>query len=125
MSRSRQLAASTLERYRKRLEEERVRLEEIVEELEAERQSARLSESASEHSPNPESVEGGSMAFEFEKGLSVERNANDLLAKVEHAQRRLADGDYGTCESCGDPIPTARLDALPYATTCVSCSAAR
>jgi DnaK suppressor protein len=97
----------------------------IVEELENERQAARLSESAAEHSPNPESVEGGSMAFEFEKGLSVERNANDLIAKVEHAQDRLEQGEYGMCEGCGEPIPVARLDALPYATTCVTCAAAR
>jgi hypothetical protein len=28
------------------------------------------------------------------------------------------------CEACGEPIPAARLEALPETTTCVSCSTA-
>jgi len=28
-------------------------------------------------------------------------------------------GVYGTCEVTGEPIPVARLEALPYATTVV------
>ena len=31
------------------------------------------------------------------------------------------DKTYGMCESCGKPIPKARLRALPYARLCVSC----
>ena len=34
-------------------------------------------------------------------------------------------GDYGICEDCGEEIPTARLEALPTATTCVTCAEAR
>ncbi|HET7771349.1 MAG TPA: TraR/DksA family transcriptional regulator, partial [Chloroflexota bacterium] len=32
-------------------------------------------------------------------------------------------GTYGECESCGNPIPKARLDALPEATLCIECKA--
>ncbi len=28
---------------------------------------------------------------------------------------------YGACEHCGQPIPKARLRALPYARLCVAC----
>jgi DnaK suppressor protein len=70
-------------------------------------------------------AEGGSMAFEYEKELSVDQNTADLLDKVEHALDRLERGEYGSCEVCGKPIPVARLEALPYVTLCVDCARER
>jgi RNA polymerase-binding protein DksA len=102
--------------------EERDRLVELLEEHEQEREEARLSESSAERTPDPTSAEGGSMAFEFEKVLSIDANAEDLLRKVEHALEHINEGTYGICESCGNPIPVARLTALPYATICVECA---
>ncbi|HEX2369078.1 MAG TPA: TraR/DksA C4-type zinc finger protein [Acidimicrobiia bacterium] len=116
---TRELAPTTLKRLRSALEEERDRIIALLEEHEQEREEARLSETSAERSPEPASAEAGSMAFEFEKELSIDQNASDLLRKVEHALRRLADKTYGTCEVCGQPIPVARLEALPYATLCV------
>ncbi len=122
---SRQLAKSTVERFRGKLKEEETRLGDLIAELEHEREEVRLSETSSERSPDPNTAEGGSMAFELEKELSIAQNAEDLLAKVRYALGRVEQGKYGTCEVCGDPIPVARLDALPYATTCVSCASKR
>jgi DnaK suppressor protein len=62
------------------------------------------------------------MKFEYEKELSIEKNLEDLLHKVEHALARVERGTYGICESCGESIPVARLEVLPYATFCVSCA---
>jgi DnaK suppressor protein len=42
---------------------------------------------------------------------------------VRDALARLANGTYGSCESCHRPIPTARLEAVPYARRCRSCQA--
>ena len=42
---------------------------------------------------------------------------------IDTALQRLGQGLYGICRHCGDEIPTARLRALPHATTCVDCSA--
>ncbi len=78
---------------------------------------SRLAETGSEHNADPDNADGGSLAFEMEMDLSIEQNAKDLLEKVEHAQRRMEAGTYGTCEVSGKPIPVARLEALPYATT--------
>jgi DnaK suppressor protein len=116
---TRELAPTTLKRLRSALEDERDRITALLEEHEQQREEARLSETSAERSPEPASAEAGSMAFEFEKELSIDQNASDLLRKVEHALRRLADKTYGTCEVCGQPIPVARLEALPYATLCV------
>lgn len=122
---SRQLAPTTLGRLQKKLEEERERLADLLDEHEHEREEARLAETAAERSPDPMTAEGGSMAFEYEKELSIDQNTADLLAKVEHALDSLDRGEYGNCEACGQPIPVARLEALPYVAFCVDCARAR
>lgn len=43
------------------------------------------------------------------------------LARVEHALERMANDDFGICEHCECNIPMARLQALPYATSCIKC----
>ena len=58
-------------------------------------------------------------AFEMEMEASVQANAMELLSKVNKALGKMEDGTYGICEVSGDPIPVARLEALPYATTTV------
>jgi RNA polymerase-binding protein DksA len=47
------------------------------------------------------------------------------IEDIDAALARIATGDYGRCESCAEPIPAARLEALPTALTCVECAAAR
>jgi len=120
---ARDLAQSTLDRFRHRLEDERQRLLSVIAEIEAEQEEVRLTETSSERSPDPNTAEGGSLAFEMEKELSLARNAGDLLAQVDEALGRLAAGSYGRCDGCGKAIPVARLDALPYTKLCVSCAA--
>jgi RNA polymerase-binding transcription factor DksA len=78
-----------------------------------------LAETGSEHNADPDNADGGSLAFEMEMDLSVEQNAKLLLEKVQHALDRMDEGMYGICEVSGKPIPVARLEALPYATTLV------
>ncbi|MGH8959562.1 MAG: TraR/DksA family transcriptional regulator [Acidimicrobiia bacterium] len=119
---ARQLATTTLKRFRNQLEEEQARLEKMIEEHERELEEARQTETSAERSPDPGSAEAGSMNFEYEKELSLGQNTVDLLRKVERALARVVDKTYGVCESCGNPIPVARLEVLPYATECVSCA---
>ena len=37
------------------------------------------------------------------------------------ALARIKQGIYGVCEHCQGKIPVARLNALPYSTTCIEC----
>ena len=43
------------------------------------------------------------------------------LAQIEGALELMREGKYGVCEGCDKPIPLARLQALPYAATCIEC----
>lgn len=120
---ARKLAKTTLERFRKRLEEDKERLEESVAEYERVLEEARMTESSSDRSPDPGNAEASSMKLEYAKELSIEQNTLDLLSKANRALERVADGTYGTCESCGKSIPIERLEVLPYSTLCVECAA--
>lgn len=119
---ARKLAKTTLDRFTKRLEEEKMRLEEAVEDYERVLEEARLTESSSDRSPEPGNAEASSMKLEYAKELSIEQNTLDLLSKVNRALDLVAAGTYGTCESCGTSIPVERLDVLPYSTLCVDCA---
>jgi RNA polymerase-binding transcription factor DksA len=44
------------------------------------------------------------------------------LAEIDAALTRIAEGQYGRCQSCGGPLGLQRLRALPEARYCVSCS---
>jgi RNA polymerase-binding transcription factor DksA len=43
------------------------------------------------------------------------------LDEIDLALARLDDGSYGVCAGCSNEIPPRRLQALPFATLCVSC----
>jgi DnaK suppressor protein len=63
----------------------------------------------------------GAKTFEREHELALTHNARELLVQNERALARIEAGTYGTCESCGEPIGKARLQAFPRATLCVTC----
>lgn len=63
----------------------------------------------------------GSETFERSKDSALVDNALVLLDRIDAALERLEQGSYGVCESCGNPISTARLTAVPYAARCLAC----
>ena len=54
----------------------------------------------------------------------VERDAVEL-SEIEAALARVNAGAYGLCTECGEPLPLARLGALPQAQRCIDCESAR
>ena len=63
----------------------------------------------------------GATSFERDHELSVLNSERDKLAQIDRALGRIADGSYGQCESCGQPIGKLRLMAFPRATLCMPC----
>lgn len=45
------------------------------------------------------------------------------IRAIDAALGRIADGSYGICVNCGDPIGEERLDAVPQAPRCRDCAA--
>lgn len=118
--RAKALSRKELAELKQLLQDERARLLEELEVME-------------EHAPEVEDqvgmdIGGGydedladvaSSTFEREKGLALESSVQQMLAQVEDALQRMADGTYGICRRCGEPIGIARLRVLPFATLCI------
>ncbi len=71
--------------------------------------------------PGDDQADVGTKTFEREHEFYLAQNSRDLMNQSQHALDRIADGTYGTCERCGNPIGKMRLQAFPRATLCVSC----
>ena len=63
----------------------------------------------------------GATSFERDQELTVVNNEREKLAQIDRALARIADGTYGICESCGNPIGKGRAMAFPRATLCLTC----
>jgi RNA polymerase-binding protein DksA len=63
----------------------------------------------------------GATSFERDQELTVLNNEREKLAQIDRALARIADGTYGICESCGNPIGKGRAMAFPRATLCLTC----
>ena len=66
-------------------------------------------------------ADAGAKTFQREHELALTQNARELLELSERALARMDDGSFGVCDSCGQPIGKARLQAFPRATLCVTC----
>ena len=68
-----------------------------------------------------ESGEGDTLSVERERDLALSAQARAAVDEIDRALAKMDAGTYGICERCGNPIPKARLKALPYAALCVAC----
>jgi len=66
-------------------------------------------------------ADSGAKTFGREHEQVLADRVADALEQTERAIARIDAGTYGNCESCGQPIGEARLEAYPRATLCVSC----
>lgn len=64
----------------------------------------------------------GTDTYLQELSSTVMESEQDLSNEITAALQRIDDGSFGTCEQCGQPIPEARLEALPYTSHCVACA---
>ncbi|MFC4244441.1 TraR/DksA family transcriptional regulator [Gryllotalpicola reticulitermitis] len=71
-----------------------------------------------EHDPD-----GAPVSAEWSRLTGIRLEADRERAATDAALARIAAGTFGTCESCGRPIATARLEARPTATLCIECAA--
>ena len=53
---------------------------------------------------------------------ALEDEGKQELIQIDRALRRLEEGDYGLCTSCGNEIAAGRLEALPFTETCIECA---
>ena len=53
---------------------------------------------------------------------SLGNSSEQELAMIKLALQRIDSGNYFHCVECGNDIPAARLDLLPFTSYCVNCA---
>lgn len=70
-------------------------------------------------------AESAEVGVQDEIGFALIQLKAETLAKIDDALRRIEEGNYGNCSSCGAEISAIRLRALPFALRCKDCEEAR
>lgn len=68
-----------------------------------------------------DAVDRAESSYTKEFLLSLTDAEREQLSLINEALRRLARGNYGMCQSCGQPITKKRLEIVPWASLCVEC----
>ena len=110
-----------LEEQRELLMAERRDYVQKAEELKAEADSLARESEPGDIQFDEEGGEGGTASIDREVDLVLSAQARAAVDEIDRALTKITAGTYGICESCGQPIPRARLKALPYAALCVQC----
>jgi DnaK suppressor protein len=102
-----------LKEFKKLLEQQ---LEELLEDA-----GKTASEMADEKANFPDPTDRASLESDRNFELRIRDRERRLIGKIKEALERIEEGDFGLCESCEEPIGTARLKARPVTTMCIDC----
>jgi len=107
-----------VEQLRVRLEQERARVQAAIDNLHSVHPGS-IGDEVDESALDNHLAETASVTLDREIDYSLEENEGRVLAAIDAALQRIANGTYGRCERCGREIEEERLQALPYATLCI------
>ena len=110
-----------LKAWKDRLVEERVRLEQELESLKQSTGATARDSSGDLSGYASHMADLGTDTMEREKAFLFAEQKRSRLAEVGEALKRIENGTFGVCSSCGEPIPSRRLERLPAASLCVPC----
>jgi RNA polymerase-binding transcription factor len=117
------LSPKTIERLKASLLEERARHVQQAADLQAEADQLAAEREGGDTQFDEESGEGDTINIERERDLLLSASAQQIVDDIDRALERIANGTYGLCVPAGRRINLERLEALPYAETCVDCKA--
>ena len=108
--------------FREALLDERRRVEHALATLRDEHPGS-LDEEVEETSPTNDNhlAETATATLGREIDYTLGDNAEQVISEIDDALKRIEDGTYGTCVSCGKEIPRERLEANPWASLCIDC----
>jgi len=110
------LAQRTLKRFTRQLQERRRCAAEVAEAFRIEAEEANATADLSDRFDEANPVGAAS-----EESFLLAERADEMVHQIDRALERIDAGNYGLCEQCGTPIPVARLEAVPTASSCLEC----
>jgi RNA polymerase-binding transcription factor DksA len=117
------LSPRTIDRLRTKLLEERARHVSQAEQLQAEAAQLAIDREEGDTQFDEEGGEGDTISVERERDLMLSASARQIVEEIDRALERMRNKTYGLCSPAGRRISVERLEALPYAETCVDCKA--
>ena len=106
--------------FRKRLLEERERVQEALDYLHDESPGS-IQDETQDSTADNHPGDMATVTFDRELDYTLEENEGRLLEAIDASLKRIDDGTYGMCVNCGQPIGAERLEALPWTTQCIDC----
>jgi DnaK suppressor protein len=70
-------------------------------------------------------ADSGQVTAERGEADALAGQLEDTLADIDDALAKFDAGTYGTCDTCGERIGAARLEAMPAARTCIDHASSR
>ena len=108
--------------YKNKLNEEKRRVNGIIEQLNNNgmtKYNAEVSSELSFYDNHPADI--ATEVSQIGIGRALEANEVSLLDKINSALTSIDEGSYGKCKNCGKDIDEERLKFLPYAENCINC----
>lgn len=110
-----------LEHFRTRLQEERRRVVEAIENLRGPNPGSLEEETGEETTFDNHLADAASATYDRELEYTLEGSEQTLLARIDRALERVEAGTFGRCERCGKAIAVERLEARPWAELDIDC----
>ena len=108
--------AIDIEQATRRLEEKRRDIEDLSDISKDARSTVELDQQSVGRLSRMDAMQQQAMAEAQERTRKLD------LQRIEMAERRIREGDYGYCVDCDEEIPDARLAIDPMAERCVRCA---
>lgn len=108
------LPKAELQRFKTLLEEKRAQ---IV----ANAQSTLAEDMALDANDLPDEMDLASSEYLQSFQFRLRGREKIFLEKIDRALGKIAQGDFGTCDECGEEISVKRLEARPETTLCIRC----
>ena len=113
------------DRFRDVLLQERQRVQAAIDNLHDENPGTISDETGDDAVYDNHLADTATVTYDRELDYTLEENSEHVLAEIDAALKRIEDGTYGTCTSCGKQIAPERLEARPWATLCIDCQRQR
>ncbi|HET8558460.1 MAG TPA: TraR/DksA C4-type zinc finger protein [Gaiellaceae bacterium] len=109
------------ERFREALLDERRRVEHALATLRDEHRGSLDEEVEEIGASDNHLAETATATLGREIDYTLGENSGQVLAAIDSALKRIDEGTYGTCVSCGEQIRYERLEATPWVSLCIEC----
>ncbi len=108
------LKKADIERFKKRLEEMRNQMTNLLRDSKEDVKAIDQAKGYSQHQ-----ADEGTDDFNRTISLQVSNEEFNILRQIERALDKINEDTYGVCDLTGEEIPIQRLEAIPYATMTV------